>query len=114
MIASRLATLVLTGVLSSLSPASFAAQSTTGPTQPVQAPKPPQLPGALNPDRDSVIRNGTQPPGSNGTDPRNQGNDPGRQGGLNTDGNGPIGDGNTAGPGSKGLESSGSGAPGIR
>lgn len=106
MISSRLATLVLTGLLSSVSLASFAAPSSTGPTNPVQEPKPPQLPGGINPDNGSVIKNGTLPPGT-GIDPRNQGHDTGRQGGMNTDGNGPIGDDTTPGSGNKGLGSGG-------
>ncbi|MGY2238316.1 hypothetical protein ACW9ID_25200 [Pseudomonas gingeri] len=110
MISSKLAMLVLTGLLSSVSLATFAAQPTTGPTNPVQEPKPPQLPGGINPDNDSVIKNGALPPG-NGIDPRNQGNDTGRQGGVNTDGNGPIGN-DTAPGSSKGMGSGGtSGSP---
>ncbi|WP_026145440.1 hypothetical protein [Pseudomonas asplenii] len=112
MISSRLATLVLTGLLSSVSLAIFAAPSSTGPTNPVQEPKPPQLPGDINPDNGSVIKNGALPPGT-GIDPRNQGNDTGRQGGMNTDGNGPIGDGTTPGSGNKGLGTGGTGGSGT-
>ncbi len=90
MISSKLAMLVLTGLLSSLPLTSVAAQPTTGPTNPVQGPKPPALPGGIHPDNDSVIKNGALPPGQ-GIDPHNQGNDSGRQGGMNTDGDGPMG-----------------------
>ncbi|BBP75699.1 hypothetical protein PHLH7_18030 [Pseudomonas sp. Ost2] len=62
MISSKLAMLALTGLLSSVSLATFAAQPTTGPTNPVQEPKPPQLPGGINSDNDSVIKNGALPP----------------------------------------------------
>ncbi|UUQ65993.1 hypothetical protein NLK61_04925 [Pseudomonas fuscovaginae UPB0736] len=110
MIASRLATLLLAGLLSSISLTGFAAQPSTGPTNPVQEPKPPQLPGGINPDNDSVIKNGALPPGT-GVDPRTQGNDTGRQGGMNTDGNGPIGEGKAPGSGNKGLEPEGSVKP---
>ncbi len=110
MIASRLATLVLACLMSSISLTGFAAQPSTGPTNPVQEPKPPQLPGGINPDNDSVIKNGALPPGT-GVDPRTQGNDTGRQGGMNTDGNGPIGEGKAPGSGNKGLEPEGSAKP---
>ncbi len=100
MIASRLTTLLLACLMSSISLTGFAAQPSTGPTNPVQEPKPPQLPGGINPDNDSVIKNGALPPGT-GVDPRTQGNDTGRQGGMNTDG----------GSGNKGLEPEGSAKP---
>ncbi|NWB91567.1 hypothetical protein [Pseudomonas agarici] len=97
MISSKLAMLALTGLLASLSLTSVAAPPTTGPTNPVQEPKPPALPGGIHPDNDRVIKNGALHPGQ-GIDPRNQGNDSGRQGGMNTDGNGPLG--NHTAPGS--------------
>ncbi|MDO7898020.1 hypothetical protein [Pseudomonas citrulli] len=84
MITSRLTALTLATLLSS---AAFAATTSgTGPTDPVQAPNSPATQGLpkLNTDGTGggTLNNG-QPPAT-GTDPRVQGNDTGRQGGLNT------------------------------
>ncbi|WP_248745661.1 MULTISPECIES: hypothetical protein [unclassified Pseudomonas] len=103
---SPLAKLALAALLSSLSMTSFAAQPGTGPTDPLESPQPPLAPGGINPGNNPVINNGATPPGTeSGIDPRTQGNDPGRQGGMNTDGNGPVGDEARSNPG--GSRSSG-------
>ncbi|MBX9404286.1 hypothetical protein K5E40_01110 [Pseudomonas baetica] len=79
MIPSRLTALVFTALLC---PAAFAATATgTGPTDPVEHPKAPAIqstPG-MNTDGSGVD---VAPPPATGTDPRTQGNDPGRQGGT--------------------------------
>ncbi|MHC8387727.1 hypothetical protein ACYZTM_06755 [Pseudomonas sp. MDT2-39-1] len=81
MITSRLTALALATLLSS---AAFAATSTTGtgPTNPVEGPKSPTTQGSpgmntIGTGVDSSV------PASTGTDPRTQGNDAGRQGGMN-------------------------------
>ncbi|AKJ98277.1 MULTISPECIES: hypothetical protein [Pseudomonas] len=84
MITSRLTAFTLATLLSS---AAFAATTSgTGPTDPVQAPNSPATQGLpkLNTDGTGggTLNNG-QPPAT-GTDPRVQGNDMGRQGGMNT------------------------------
>lgn len=83
MITSRLtviafATLLTTSVYA-------ASTSGTGPTDPVQAPNSPATQGLpkLNTDGTGGTLNNGQPPAT-GTDPRVQGNDAGRQGGMNT------------------------------
>ncbi|CAI8981901.1 Exported protein [Pseudomonas sp. IT-P12] len=77
MIMSRLTALAVTALLSSTT---FAAG--TGPTDPVEKPKSPAIQSApgINTDGGGVDHN--LPP-STGTDPRTQGNDTGRQGGMN-------------------------------
>lgn len=83
MISSRLTALTFTALLSS---AAFAATTSgTGPTDPVQAPNSPATQGLpkLNTDGTGGTLNNGQPPAT-GTDPRVQGNDTGRQGGMNT------------------------------
>lgn len=107
---SPLAKLALTALLSSLSLASFAAETSTGPTDPVESTQPPLTPGGNNP----VINNGTLPPGTeSGIDPRIQGNDTGRQGGVNTDGNGPVGDEARSNPGGSGASGAENNLPGL-
>jgi len=82
MIDSRLIAFTFAALLSSAALA--ATTSGTGPTDPVQAPNSPATQGLpkLNNDGTGTLNNG-QPPAT-GTDPRVQGNDTGRQGGLNT------------------------------
>ncbi|MCQ6259584.1 hypothetical protein PSH58_08160 [Pseudomonas hefeiensis] len=83
MISSRLTAFTFATLLSS---AAFAATTDgTGPTDPVQAPNSPATEGMpkLNTDGTGGGLNNGQPP-ANGTDPRVQGNDAGRQGGMNT------------------------------
>ena len=83
MITSRLAAFTFATLLSSIALA--ASTSGTGPTDPVEAPNSPATQGMpkLNTDGTGGGLNSGQPP-ANGTDPRVQGNDMGRQGGLNT------------------------------
>lgn len=83
MITSRLTALTLATLLSSVA---FAASTAgTGPTDPVQAPNSPAPQGMpkLNTDGTGGGPDNSQPPAT-GTDPRVQGNDMGRQGGMNT------------------------------
>jgi len=111
---SPLAKLALAALLSSLSLASFAAETSTGPTDPVESTQPPLTPGGINPGNNPVINNGTMPPGTeNGIDPRTQGNDSGRQGGVNTDGNGPVGDEARSNPGGSGGSGAENNLPGL-
>ncbi|MGW8465420.1 hypothetical protein [Pseudomonas sp. CLCA07] len=81
MFMSRLSALVLATLLSSAAFAATLAEG-TGPTNPVEGPKAPAIQSAP-----SMNTNGTgidsNPPPTTGTDPRIQGNDAGRQGGLN-------------------------------
>lgn len=73
---------------------SYAASSSTGPTLPKESVTPPATQGIEpNINQDSKIHNDADTPTHPSVDPRIQGNDAGRQGGMNTDGNGPIGDG---------------------
>ncbi|AWM93592.1 hypothetical protein DJ564_23800 [Pseudomonas sp. 31-12] len=80
MITSRLTALALATLLSS---AAFAATPApgTGPTNPVESPKSPTTQGSpgMNTNGSGV----DSVPASTGTDPRIQGNDAGRQGGMN-------------------------------
>lgn len=111
---SPLAKLALAALLSSLSLASFAAQTSTGPTDPLESPPPPLAPGGINPGNNPVINNGALPSGTdNGIDPHTQGNDTERQGGMNTDGNGPIGDEVRSNPGGSGSSGVGNKLPGL-
>ena len=84
MIPSRLTALVFAALLS---PAVFAASTTaagTGPTDPTPAPRAPVINSAPGMNTDgSGVPLINQPPAT-GTDPRVQGNDTGRQGGMNT------------------------------
>ncbi|WP_447801301.1 hypothetical protein [Pseudomonas kilonensis] len=83
MIISRLTAFTFAALLSSV--AFAASTSGTGPTDPVQAPNSPATQGLpkLNTDGTGGGLNNGQPPAT-GTDPRVQGNDTGRQGGMNT------------------------------
>lgn len=111
---SPIAKLALAALLSSLSLTSFATQTSTGPTDPLESPQPPLAPGGINPGNHPVINNGAMPPGTeSGIDPRTQGNDPGRQGGVNTDGNGPIGDPARSPPGGSGGTGADNYLPGL-
>ncbi|MET0846139.1 MAG: hypothetical protein ABWY46_08085 [Pseudomonas sp.] len=80
MITSRLTALALATLLSSVA---YAATTTpgTGPTNPVEGPKSPTTQGSpgMNTNSSGV----DSVPASTGTDPRIQGNDTGRQGGMN-------------------------------
>jgi len=77
---SRLTALALTALLSS---SAFAGTigSGTGPTNPVEKPKAAAIQSAPGMNTDGAGIDNRLPP-STGTDPRTQGNDPGRQGGL--------------------------------
>ena len=80
MIMSRLTALALATLLSS---AAFAATATgTGPTNPVEKPASPAIPSAPGINTNGTGINNGLPPAT-GTDPRIQGNDAGRQGGMN-------------------------------
>jgi hypothetical protein len=81
MILSRLTALALTVLLSSFAIAATAASS-TGPTNPVESPKAPAIQSAPGMNTNGTGVDTSLPP-STGTDPRTQGNDAGRQGGLN-------------------------------
>ncbi|MDI2591334.1 hypothetical protein NYP20_20760 [Pseudomonas sp. N3-W] len=81
MIKSTLTALALASLLSS---AAFAATASgTGPTDPVQPPKAPAIQSAPNMNTNGADMDNSLPP-STGTDPRIQGGDMGRQGGMNT------------------------------
>jgi len=77
---SRLTALALTALLSS---SAFAGTigSGTGPTNPVEKPNAAAIQSAPGMNTDGAGIDNRLPP-STGTDPRTQGNDPGRQGGL--------------------------------
>ncbi|MGE8190295.1 hypothetical protein [Pseudomonas sp. NPDC086278] len=80
MITSKLTALTLATLLSS---AAFAATATgTGPTNPVEAPRAPAIQSAPGMNTDGSGVDNSLPPAT-GTDPRIQGNDAGRQGGMN-------------------------------
>ncbi|BCX66772.1 hypothetical protein [Pseudomonas izuensis] len=81
MILSRLTALTLAVLLS---PLAIAATYTsgTGPTNPVESPKAPAIQSAPGMNTNGTGVDSSLPP-STGTDPRTQGNDAGRQGGLN-------------------------------
>lgn len=81
MISSRLTALAFATLLSSLAIAATTA-SGTGPTNPVESPKAPAIQSAPGINTDGAGIDNSLPP-STGTDPRTQGNDAGRQGGLN-------------------------------
>ncbi|MDR9750481.1 hypothetical protein RG836_03410 [Pseudomonas sp. SZMC_28357] len=79
MIKSTLTALALATLIS---PLAFAATATgTGPTNPVDSPKTPALQGTPGTGNGADMNNSLP---ATGTDPRTQGNDAGRQGGLNT------------------------------
>ncbi|MEO6679354.1 MAG: hypothetical protein ABIO21_18560 [Pseudomonas sp.] len=82
MIMSRLTTLAFAALLSS---GAFAATtaSGTGPTDPVEKPKAPAIQSAPGMNTNGSGIDSSLPPAT-GTDPRLQGNDTGRQGGMNT------------------------------
>lgn len=77
MFMSRLTALALTSLLSC---AAFA--EGTGPTNPVEGPKAPAVQSAPSMNTNGTGVDSSLPP-TTGTDPRIQGNDAGRQGGLN-------------------------------
>ncbi|MDQ0126404.1 hypothetical protein J2W17_005386 [Pseudomonas lini] len=81
MLTSRLSALALTVLMSS---AAFAANtvSGTGPTNPVEGPKAPAIQSTPGMNTNGTGVDSSLPP-STGTDPRIQGNDAGRQGGMN-------------------------------
>jgi hypothetical protein len=81
MLTSRLSALALALLMSS---AAFAANtaSGTGPTNPVEGPKAPAIQSAPTMNINGTGVDSSLPP-STGTDPRIQGNDAGRQGGMN-------------------------------
>jgi hypothetical protein len=81
MITSGLTALALATLLSSTAFAATMA-SGTGPTDPVEKPKAPALQSAPGMNTDGAGIESSLPP-STGTDPRLQGNDMGRQGGMN-------------------------------
>ncbi len=80
--------LSLAAVLSVMTASSFA--GSTGPTVPTDPPRP-SAPQPVEPTlkNDAKNLNDTDVPTHPSMDPRIQGNDAGRQGGMNTDGNGP-------------------------
>jgi hypothetical protein len=102
MILARLTALALTALLSA---ASFAGTigSSTGPTNPVEKPRAPAIKSAPGMNTDGTTIDHNLPP-STGTDPRVQGNDAGRQGGINLPG--------SKTPSSGGLGSTTSGSSG--
>ncbi|WP_085683516.1 MULTISPECIES: hypothetical protein [unclassified Pseudomonas] len=108
MISSRLTALVFATLLS---PAVFAATTAagTGPTDPVERPKAPAIQSAPGMNTDGSGVENALPPAT-GTDPRTQGNDPGRQGG--TSGNPLPPDNSGAGTDSK-TTTGGSGSEGA-
>lgn len=77
----RLTALALTALLSSTVFAATLAEG-TGPTNPVEGPKAPAIQSAPGMNTNGSGIDNSLPP-STGTDPRSQGNDAGRQGGLN-------------------------------
>ena len=81
MIMSRLTALALATLLSSAALAANTA-SGTGPTDPVEKPKSPAIQSAPGINTNGSGVDSSLPP-STGTDPRIQGNDAGRQGGMN-------------------------------
>ena len=81
MIMSRLTALALATLLSSAALAANTA-SGTGPTDPVEKPKSPAIQSAPGINTNGSGADSSLPP-STGTDPRIQGNDAGRQGGMN-------------------------------
>ena len=81
MIMSRLTALALATLLSSAALAANTA-SGTGPTDPVEKPRSPAIQSAPGINTNGSGVDSSLPP-STGTDPRIQGNDAGRQGGMN-------------------------------
>jgi hypothetical protein len=81
MIMVRLTALVLAALLSSIAFGATIA-SGTGPTDPVEKPKAPAIQSAPGMNTDGAGIDSSLPPAT-GTDPRLQGNDAGRQGGMN-------------------------------
>ncbi|MBK5414603.1 hypothetical protein [Pseudomonas sp. TH31] len=81
MIMSRLTALALAALLSSTAFAATMA-SGTGPTDPVEKPKAPAIQGAPGMNTNGSGIDSSLPPAT-GTDPRLQGSDAGRQGGMN-------------------------------
>lgn len=81
MIMSRLTALALAALLSSTAFAATTA-SGTGPTDPVEKPKAPAIQSAPGMNTNGSGIDSSLPPAT-GTDPRLQGNDAGRQGGMN-------------------------------
>jgi hypothetical protein len=81
MITSKLTALAFATLMSS---AVFAATtaSGTGPTNPVESPKSPAIQSAPGMNTEGAGIDSSLPPAT-GTDPRTQGNDTGRQGGMN-------------------------------
>ncbi|MFU2328158.1 hypothetical protein [Pseudomonas sp. NFX98] len=81
MISSRLTALAFATLLCPPAIAATTA-SGTGPTNPVESPKAPAIQSAPGMNTNGTGVDSSLPP-STGTDPRTQGNDMGRQGGLN-------------------------------
>ncbi|MCK1793015.1 hypothetical protein [Pseudomonas violetae] len=81
MILSRLTALSLATLLSASAFAATVATG-TGPTNPVEAPKAPAIQSAPGINTNGTGVDSSLPP-STGTDPRTQGSDMGRQGGMN-------------------------------
>jgi hypothetical protein len=81
MIMSKLTALTLATLLSSTAFAATVATG-TGPTNPVESPKSPAIQSAPGINTNGTGVDSSLPP-STGTDPRTQGNDAGRQGGMN-------------------------------
>jgi len=77
----RLTALALTTLLSSTAFAATLAEG-TGPTNPVEGPKAPAIQSAPGMNTNGADIDNSLPPAT-GIDPRTQGNDAGRQGGLN-------------------------------
>ncbi|EJM65839.1 hypothetical protein PMI29_02756 [Pseudomonas sp. GM49] len=102
MILSRLTALVLTVLLSSAAIAGTIGSS-TGPTNPVEKPRAPAIQSAPGMNTNGTTIDHNLPP-STGTDPRVQGNDAGRQGGMTLPG--------SKTPSSGGLGSTTSGSSG--
>mgnify|MGYP003482681438 CR=1 FL=1 len=101
MFMSRLTALALVTLLSSAASAATLAEG-TGPTNPVEGPKAPAIQSAPGMNTDGTAVDSSLPP-STGTDPRIQGIDAGRQGGLNMpDTQSPDNSGTTGGSGSEG------------
>lgn len=81
MIMSRLTAIAFAALLCPFAIAATTA-SGTGPTNPVESPKAPAIQSAPGMNTNGTGVDSSLPP-STGTDPRTQGNDTGRQGGLN-------------------------------
>jgi hypothetical protein len=81
MIMSKLTALTLATLLSSTAFAATVATG-TGPTNPVESPKSPAIQSAPGINTNGTGVDSSLPP-STGTDPRTQGSDTGRQGGMN-------------------------------